>query len=73
MSAPCAVRQFRKRHGRAPARYWINIPRSGIHGLLKLALKRWPPELATTDAGVCDQYLTGCGRIARWPWPRSTL
>jgi integrase/recombinase XerD len=59
-----AVRQFRKRHGRAPARYWVGIPRSGIHALLKLALKRWPPEPASTDAGerlcreVCDQYQT---------------
>ena len=59
-----AVRQFRKRHGRAPARYWVGIPRSGIHALLKLALKRWPPEPASTDAGervcreVCGQYQT---------------
>jgi integrase/recombinase XerD len=59
-----SVRQFRKRHGRAPARYWIGIPRSGIHGLLKLALKRWPPEPAATDVGellcreICDQYQT---------------
>lgn len=59
-----AVRQFRKRHGRAPARYWIGIPRSGIHALLKLALKRWPPETAAINAGerlcreVCDQYQT---------------
>jgi len=59
-----AVRQFRKRHGRAPARRWIGIPRSGIHGLLKLTLKHWPPEPATADAGellcrkVCDQYQT---------------
>jgi integrase/recombinase XerD len=59
-----AVRQFRKRHGRAPARYWMSIPRSGIHGLLKFTLKRWPPEPAAADAGellcrkVCDQYQT---------------
>lgn len=59
-----AVRQFRKRHGRAPARYWIGIPRSGIHALLKLALKRWPLEAAAINAGerlgreVCDQYQT---------------
>jgi site-specific recombinase XerD len=59
-----AVRQFRARHGRAPARYWISIPRSGIHGLLKLALKSWPPEPVTNDPGelfcrvVCDQYQT---------------
>jgi integrase/recombinase XerD len=57
-----AVRQFRKRHGRAPARYWLSIPRSGIHGLLRLALKRWPPEPATSETcellcrEVCDQY-----------------
>jgi integrase/recombinase XerD len=59
-----AARQFRKRHGRAPARYWVSIPRAGIHGLLRLALKRWPPEPATIDAGellcreVYDQYQT---------------
>jgi integrase/recombinase XerD len=58
-----AVRQFRKRHGRAPARYWIGIPRSGIHALLKLALKRWPPEPAAAAGEllcreVCEQYQT---------------
>lgn len=59
-----AVRQFHKRHGRAPAHYWIGLPRSGIHALLKLALKRWPPEPAAINAGerlcrgVCDQYQT---------------
>jgi len=59
-----AVRRFRERHGRAPAPYWVSIPRAGIHGLLRLALKRWPPEPATSDAGellcreVCDQYQT---------------
>src|SRR3984893_2078075 len=58
------VRRVRKRHGRAPARSWVSIPRSGIHGLLRLALKRWPPEPATSDAGellsreVCGQYQT---------------
>jgi len=59
-----AVRQFRKRHGRAPASFWISIPRSGIHALLKLALKRWPPEPTVADASelvcreACDQYRT---------------
>jgi hypothetical protein len=47
-----AVRAFRGRHGRAPARYWVNIPRAGIHGLLKLALKRWPPETAPDGGEV---------------------
>jgi hypothetical protein len=59
-----AVRVFRQRHGRAPARCWINSPRAGIHGLLKLALKRWPPESMATDASelfcreVRSQYQT---------------
>jgi site-specific recombinase XerD len=59
-----AVRSFRKRHGRAPAPYWVSIPRAGIHGLLRLALKRWPPEPVTSTAGellcreVCSEYQT---------------
>jgi integrase/recombinase XerD len=57
-----AVRQFRKRHGHPPAPSWTSIPRSGIHALLRLVLKRWPPEPAITGVGgllcreVCDQY-----------------
>jgi hypothetical protein len=46
-----AVRRFRKRHGRAPARDWISIPRSGIHALLRRALKSFPPEPPIVDAG----------------------
>ncbi len=59
-----AVRRFQGRHGKAPARDWISIPRSGIHGLLKVALKRWPPEAIASTAGealcldVCNQYRT---------------
>lgn len=59
-----AVQRFRERHGRAPADAWASIPRSGIHGLLKLTLKRWPPELTTSDTRellcreVCNQYQT---------------
>jgi integrase/recombinase XerD len=59
-----AVQRFHEHHGHAPARYWVSIPRSGIHGLLRLALKRWPPEPVTSDAGellcreVCTQYQT---------------
>src|ERR1700733_4151096 len=58
------VRQFRKRHGRAHAPRWAQIPRAGIPGLLKLALKRWPPEPKTSDTRelpcgeVCQQYHT---------------
>jgi len=59
-----AVQRFCEGHSRAPARYWVSIPRAGIHGLLRLTLKHWPPEPATSDVGellcreVCDQYQT---------------
>ena len=59
-----AVPQFRNRHGYGPAPWWSSIPRAGIHGLLKAAIKGWPPEPAPSDAGelhfreVCDQYQT---------------
>jgi site-specific recombinase XerD len=57
-----AVQQFRERHGHAPAPRWESIPRAGIHGLLRLAMRRWPPEPATSDARellfreICNQY-----------------
>jgi integrase/recombinase XerD len=57
-----AVRRFRRRHGRAPAPRWESIPRAGVHGLLKVALKRWPPEPVTCDPlelfcrEVCNEY-----------------
>lgn len=57
-----AVGRFHKRHGFPPAPFWTSIPRAGIHALLGLALKRWPPEPATSDAcellcrEVCDEY-----------------
>jgi integrase/recombinase XerD len=59
-----ALRRFRGRNGRAPAPNWISIPRSGIHGLLKGALQKWPPEhIASTPSealcqDVCNQYRT---------------
>jgi site-specific recombinase XerD len=58
----CAVRRFRQRHGYAPAARWESIPRSGIHALMRLVQKRWPPELAPAGAGealcrtVCRAY-----------------
>lgn len=57
-----AVRQFRKRHGRAPAAFWESIPRAGLHAVLRLAQKRWPPEAVASDPGevfckaVCSEY-----------------
>lgn len=57
-----AVRQFRKRYGRSSATRWTSIPRSGIHALLRLVLKRWPPEPVLSDPReilcqtVCHEY-----------------
>lgn len=59
-----AVQRFRKRHGHAPARTWVSIPRAGIHALLTLALNRWPPDAVPSDPGgglcreVCQEYQT---------------
>ena len=57
-----AVRQFRKQHGRSPGPHWTSIPRAGIHTLLRLVLKRWPPEPVLSDPReifcrtVCHEY-----------------
>jgi len=59
-----AIAMFRKRHGRAPARDWHSIPRSGIHALLRLAQGQWPSAPKATCAAdalrfaICDEYET---------------
>lgn len=59
-----AIAMFRKRHGRAPAREWHSIPRSGIHALLRLAQGQWPSAPKATCAAdalrfaICDEYET---------------
>jgi integrase/recombinase XerD len=57
-----AVRRFRQRCGHPPAPRWESIPRAGIHALLRLVQKPWPPErLPASPAeslcrSVCDEY-----------------
>jgi integrase/recombinase XerD len=57
-----AVQRFRKRHGYSPAAQWQSIPRAGIHALLRLVQKRWPPEPPALGPGevlcrvVCSEY-----------------
>lgn len=57
-----AVRRFRQRHGHSPAPRWQSIPRAGIHALLRLVQKRWPPEPPAASPGealcrsVCNEY-----------------
>ncbi|MFG6084178.1 site-specific integrase [Paracoccus litorisediminis] len=59
-----AIAMFGKRHGRAPARDWHSIPRSGIHALLRLAQGQWPSAPKATCAAdalrfaICDEYET---------------
>lgn len=59
-----AIAMFHKRHGRAPARNWYSIPRSGIHALLRLAQGEWPSTPKATCAAdalrfaICDEYET---------------
>jgi integrase/recombinase XerD len=57
-----AVRRFRQRHGHPPAPRWESIPRAGIHVLLRLVQKRWPPEPPPASPAealcrsVCNEY-----------------
>ena len=57
-----ARRKFSQRHGRPAAPRWESIPRAGIHALLRLVQKRWPPELPPASPAealgysVCNEY-----------------
>ena len=57
-----AIRRFHQRHGHPPAPRWQSIPRTGIHALLRLVRKRWPPEPLAASPGqalyrsVCNEY-----------------
>src|SRR5208282_2037881 len=57
-----ARRSFRRRHGHPPAPRWESIPRAGIHALMHLVQKRWPPEPPAASPAealcrsVCNEY-----------------
>ena len=59
-ATPC--RKFRQRHGHPPALRWESIPRAGIHALLRLVQKPWPPEQPPASPAealcrsVCNEY-----------------
>ena len=56
------LRRFRRRHGHPAAARWQAIPRAGIHALLRLVQKRWPPEPPAATPGealfrsICNEY-----------------
>jgi len=57
-----ARRQFRRRHGHPPAPRWESIPRAGIHALLRLVQKPWPPERppASPAEALCRSVCNEC-------------
>lgn len=60
-----AVQRFKERHGHPPAPFWTSMPRSGIHALLRLVLKQWPPEPDATDPrDICCR--TVCREYQEW-------
>jgi integrase/recombinase XerD len=59
-----AIECFQTRHGRPPSPRWHMLPRASIHGLLRLAQGKWPPEpeMIGPDAAlryaICHEYET---------------
>lgn len=57
-----AIVMFQKQRGRRPSARWHEVPRSGIHALLRLAHGQWPPAIEPTCAAdmarfvICDEY-----------------
>jgi len=57
-----AIIRFEKKRGRRPGARWHEVPRSGIHAMLRLAHGHWPPAIEPTCAAdvarfaVCDEY-----------------
>jgi integrase/recombinase XerD len=60
-----ARRRSHLRLGHPPAPRWESIPRAGIHALLRLVQKQWPPEPSAASPGevlcrsMCDEYREG--------------
>ena len=57
-----AIVMFERERGRCPSARWHEVPRSGIHALLRLAHGDWPPAIEPTCAAdvarfaICDEY-----------------
>lgn len=57
-----AIVLFEKQRGRCPSARWHEVPRSGIHALLRLAHGQWPPAIEPACAAdvarfaICDEY-----------------
>ncbi|MFD1985527.1 site-specific integrase [Mesorhizobium newzealandense] len=57
-----AIVLFEKQRGRRPSARWHEVPRSGIHALLRLVHGQWPPAIKPTCVAdevrfsICDEY-----------------
>ena len=57
-----AIVQFEKQRGRRPSARWHEVPRSGIHTLLRLVHGQWPPaikpacEADEVRFSICAEY-----------------
>jgi integrase/recombinase XerD len=57
-----AIVLFQKQRGRRPSERWHEVPRSGIHALLRLVRGQWPPAIKPTCVAdeirfsICDAY-----------------
>ena len=57
-----AIALFEKQRGRRPSARWHEVPRSGIHALLRHVHGQWPPAIQPTCVAdevrfsICDEY-----------------
>ena len=57
-----AIVLFERQRGRRPSARWHEVPRSGIHALLRLVHGQWPPAIKPTCAAdevrfsICAEY-----------------
>jgi len=77
-----AIVLFHKQRGRRPSERWHEVPRSGIHALLRLAHGQWPPAVKPTcmadvaRLAICDEYANwlreerglACSSVAALMW-----
>lgn len=67
-----AIVLFQKQRGRRPSERWHEVPRSGIHALLRLVRGQWPPAIKPicvamrSDFQSATNTQSGCVRNAGW-------
>jgi site-specific recombinase XerD len=54
-----AIVLFKKQRGRCPSARWHEVPRSGIHALLRLAHGQWPPAIRPICVADAARFAIG--------------